>query len=118
MVIDFGTLTTNTADYLVSEDKFNNDVNNGSQNVKTVECRLGQTFKKLAETEGNIYLFKSLKTLGLATNDVHNFIRKQTLHKRVCSKPDYKLQKSAMRSKMTDAISYAVRLTYQHLHSR
>ena len=108
MVVDIGTLTTNTADYLVSDIKFNNDVGTSSQNVKTVECRLGLTYKKLAETEGNIFLFKSLKSLGLATNDVHNFIRKQTLHKRVNSKPDYRLQKSAMQSKMTDAISYAV----------
>ena len=86
MVVDFVTLTTNTADLMISENKFTNDVDPGSQNSKTVECRLGLTYKKIAVTEGNIFLFKSLKSMGLATNDVHNFIKKQTIHKRVDSK--------------------------------
>ena len=114
MSFDNGTLTTLTSDHLVCDNKFTNDVDTVCpQNSKTVECRLGMTYKKIAETEGNIYLFKTLKTLGLATNDVHNFIRKQVLHKRAYAQIDYKLQKSAMHSKLGDAIAYASRLRRQ-----
>ena len=51
-----------------------------TQNSKTVECQLKLTYQKLAETEANIYLFTKLKSLNLATNDVTNFILKQTIH--------------------------------------
>ena len=92
MSFDDDSLTTVTADLLVCPSKFTNDAGSSSQqNVKTVECRLGLTYKKLAETEANIFLFKTLKQMGLATNDVSNFIKKQTIHKRVNGGPDFKL---------------------------
>ena len=42
--------------------------------TKTVEGRLMQTLAKLAVTEGNLYLFTRLKSLGLSTNDVTSFV--------------------------------------------
>ena len=47
---------------------------------------------------------------NLATNDVKNFIVKQSIHKRALSEPDLKVQKAAMASKFQDAIAYAHRL--------
>ena len=83
------------------------------QSIKTVECRLRLTYKKIAETEGNIYFFTTLKSLGLATHDVANFIRKQTIHKRTKNSPDLKVQRAAMQSKLSDAVAYVKRLRRQ-----
>ena len=69
----------------------NDAVQSSQQNLKTVECRLRSTYRKIAETEGNIYLFSRLKSMGLATNDVYNFIQKQTIHKRASSNLDLKV---------------------------
>ena len=80
------------------------------QNLKRVECQLRMTYEKLAETESNIYTFNTLKGMNLATNDVKNFVQKQTIHKRVQTKPDFKVQKAAMRSKLSDALAFAKRL--------
>ena len=82
------------------------------QNVKTVECHLRLTYHKLAETEANVFMFTKLKALDLATNDVANFIVKQTIHKKTKSnsKPDLKVQRAAMGSKLVDAIAYCQRL--------
>ena len=80
------------------------------QNLKTVECQLRMTYEKLAETEANVYIFNTLKGMNLATNDVKNFVRKQTIHKRVQTKPDSKVQNAAMRSKLSDALAFAKRL--------
>ena len=80
------------------------------QNLKTVECQLRMTYEKLAETEANVYIFNTLKGMNFATNDVKNFVRKQTIHKRVQTKPDSKVQNAAMRSKLSDALAFAKRL--------
>ena len=83
------------------------------QNSKTVECQLRMTYARLAETEANLFLFSKLQALGMATNDVANFVKKQTIHRKANHTPDLKVQKAAMRSKMTDALAYAKRLRQQ-----
>ena len=77
---------------------------------KTVECQLGMTLNKIAATEANIELFGTLLKLGLATNDIRNFIQKQSAQKRILCKPDSKVLKSAMRSKLSDACAFLKRL--------
>ena len=84
-----------------------------SQNCKTVECQLEKTYEKLAETEANVQLFIRLKSMGMATNDVVSFAKKQTIHKRVNMCPDARVLKAAMQSKLVDAIAYAKRLRRQ-----
>ena len=80
------------------------------QNIQTVECQLRRTYERLAGTEANIYLFTTLKGLKLATNDVMNFVKKQTLHKRVLTKPDPKVLQAAMKSKLRDALAFAKKM--------
>ena len=41
-----------------------------AQKIKTVEGKLWETYKALAETEGVVQIISTLKTLGLATNEV------------------------------------------------
>ena len=77
---------------------------------ETVEGRLWSTLKTLAATEGNIHLFFTLKKKGLATNDVRSFSNKQTIHKRVNKSVDSKVKRTAMQSKLVDAVAYASRL--------
>ena len=83
------------------------------QNIKTVECRLRETLMRIAATEANIYIFTTLKSMDLATNDVTSFIVKQTSHKRVNAKPDLKVLRAAMKSKIDDATAYLKRLRQQ-----
>ena len=90
-----------------------NDALTESRQIKTVECQLEMTFNRIAVTEANIELFGTMLRLGLATNDVKNFIHKQSNQKRVLSKPDFKVQKSAMKSKFSDACAYLKRLKRQ-----
>ena len=78
--------------------------------IKSVEGKLWETCRALAGTEGNIYLFSTLKSLGLATNDVKHFVEKQTIHKKADKKVDVKLMKSAMQCKLKDACAHAKRL--------
>jgi len=54
-----------------------------TQNFKTVECRLKCVYEKLAATEAKIFMFDTMKNLGIATNDVWKFVIKQSSHKRV-----------------------------------
>ena len=77
---------------------------------ETVEGKLWKTFSALAATEGNIYLFDALIKRGLATNDVANFVSKQSLHKRKNSCVDDKVSKLAMKSKLVDALAFAKKL--------
>ena len=51
-----------------------------------------------------------MKSMGIATNDVSNFVKKQTIHKRVNQAPDTRVQRIAMHSKLADAIAFASRL--------
>ena len=66
--------------------------------------------EKLAATEANVYLFSTLKLMNLATNDVMNFVKKQSEIKRIKSDPDARVLKAAMKSKMNDAVEHAKRL--------
>ena len=50
------------------------------QNHETVECQLSKTYEKLAGAEADVHLFSTLKKLEIATNDVMNFVMKQTIH--------------------------------------
>ena len=51
--------------------------------------------------------------MGLATNDVQSFIRKQTVQKRVNKGPDPKILKATMQSKLMDAVAHAQKLRRQ-----
>ena len=88
-----------------------NDVHaKAGQNNKTVECQLRETYSKIAATEANIFLFKTLKSMDIATNDIASFVKKQTNLKKASSRPDIKVLRAAMRSKLSDALSFAKRL--------
>ena len=87
-----------------------NTVPSMAQKTKTVEGRLMETLRCLARTEGNLYLFTTLKSFGLSTNDITHFVSKQSIHKRVKTKIDDKVRKAAMHSKIVDASAYAKRL--------
>ena len=80
------------------------------QNLKLVECRLRQTYERLAGAEANVFLFSTLKSMNLATNDVTSFVTKQSTHKRVSKLPDLSVKRAAMKSKLLDALSFAKRL--------
>ena len=80
-----------------------NVVGQAQQNNKTVECLLEKTLESLAATEANIELFNTLIRLDLATNDVKSFVSKQTIHKRIDKRPDIKVQRVSMKSKLHDA---------------
>ena len=82
---------------------------------KTVEGRLMDLMKRLAVTEGNIHLFSRLKTLGIGTNDVENFAKKQVYHKKVHTMIDPKVLRVAMGSKLADACAHAKRLRQQKI---
>ena len=102
-------LTTMTSDILsLSYDEFLTV--SQTQKRLSVEGRLWRTYKALAATESNIYLFNTLKKQGLATNDVRNFVEKQKINKKVKLHADKKVKKSAMQSKLSDALAYAKRL--------
>ena len=78
--------------------------------TKSVEGKLWETLRSLAVTEGNIRLFHTLKNWGLATNDVTNFVSKQTLHMKAYKNADCKTKKAAMTNKLRDACMYAKKL--------
>ena len=79
--------------------------------TKIVEGRLRETLSNLAVTEGNsLYLFTTLKRLGLSTNDVSSFVDNQSLHKRILKGVDNRVRKTMMQSKINDAIVFAKRL--------
>ena len=92
---------------LVSNSAMNDAKALPKQNIKTVECQLEMTLDKLAVTETNIELFGTLMKLGLATNDVNSFIQKQTSHKKANDRPNFRVQRAAMRSKLDDACAHA-----------
>ena len=80
------------------------------QEKESVEGSLWKTCRTLAATEANVHLFSILTKIGLATNDVGSFALKQSSHKRVKSQVDMRVVRSAMRSKLVDALSYVKRL--------
>ena len=77
---------------------------------KQVEEQLVRVCRKLTETEVNIEMFGRMVRSGVATNDVHNFVVKQSDMKRVSQKYDLKLSKSAMKRKLSDACALASKL--------
>ena len=93
-----------------SENSVNDATVNTGQNSKTVECQLRLTYQKLAAEEARIHLFSTLKSMDLSTNDVTSFINGQTIHKRVLVRPDVKVQKAAMNSKLLDSLTFARKL--------
>ena len=91
--------------------EFENEVQAGpARNFKTVECQLERTYELIAATEANIEMFGVLMKLNLATNDIKNFVKKQIIHRRVDMKPDLRVQKLAMKSKLADACAFSKRL--------
>ena len=80
------------------------------QSDKAVEGRLWLTLKNLAATEAKIYMFHTLIRRGLATNDVQSFSYKQSIHKKVNVGVDHKVRRTAMQSKLSDALAFACRL--------
>ena len=88
-------------------------VQNPVQKIKTVEGRLWDSLKELAVTEANVHFMVTLHGLGLATNDVKSFAKKQHQHKRVNRALDFKVMKSAMKSKLPDAFAQAKKLRQQ-----
>ena len=95
---------------LVSNSAMNDAKALPKQNIKTVECQLERVYQKLAATEANIFLFKTLKSMDIATNDIASFVKKQTNLKKASSRPDIKVLRAAMKSKLSDALSFAKRL--------
>ena len=75
-----------------------------------MEGKLWETLLKLAVTEANVHLFSTLKSLGLATNDVKHFVEKQALHKKMNKSLDVRIVKQCMHSKLVDACAYAKKL--------
>ena len=78
--------------------------------TKSVEGKLWETLRELADTEGKIKLFNTLKLWGIATNDVRNFLKKQTIHRKINRAVDNKVRLAAMNSKLKDAYALAKRL--------
>ena len=48
--------------------------------TKSVEGKLWETLRELAETEGRIKLFSTLKSWGVATNDIRNVLFGKTTY--------------------------------------
>ena len=78
--------------------------------VKSVTGRLVDTWTKLTNTESNIYLFSELIRLGISTNDVHAFLKNQAKLRRINTNLDPPMSKSAMKAKLSDAVSFLNRL--------
>jgi len=85
------------------------------QNTKSVEYRLKLTYQKLAAAEANIFLLSKLKSMDLATNDVTSFVNKQFVHKRILFKPDVKVQRAAMHSKLKNALVFTSQLRQERV---
>ena len=71
---------------------------------------LKETCLKSAETETNISLFQKMVKNMVATNDVRDFVAKQSNMRRLDKKLDMKLIKISMKRKLTGAYSYLNRL--------
>ena len=85
-------------------------VSYASTDPKKVEEQLRGIYRKLNETETIIDMFSQMDRCGAATNDVRNFVVKQSKMKKTSSNYDLKLSKSVMRRKLNDAWAQASRL--------
>ena len=63
---------------------------------KSVEKQLKETTLKLTETQATINLFSRMVKGGLATNDVYNFVMKQSALRKASKKIDTKLIRTTM----------------------
>ena len=75
-----------------------------------MEEQLKGVCRKLNETEAIVEMFSQMVSNGVATNDVRNFVVKQSNMKKSDNKYDLKLSKAAMRRKLNDACAQASRL--------
>ena len=75
-----------------------------------MEEQLKGTCKRLNETEAVVEMFSQMIRNGVATNNVRNFVAKQSDMKKANNKYDLKLSKTAMRRKLNDACAQASRL--------
>ena len=85
---------------------------------KDVGKQLKKTILRLTETEANIAMFRRMIARNVATNDIRNFVQKQMCIKKSKIKFDKKVQRSAMKSKLDDALSLANRLRQQKNRQR
>ena len=75
-----------------------------------VEEQLKGVCRKLNEIEANVEMFSQMVSNGVATNDVRNFVVKQSNMKKSDNKYDLKLSKTAMRRKLNDACAQGSKL--------
>ena len=75
-----------------------------------VKEQLLRVCKRLNDTEANIEMFSQMVRCGVATNDIRNFVMRQSEMKKTSKKYDVKLSKSAMRRKLNDACPQVSRL--------
>ena len=80
---------------------------------KPVEKYLQDICLKLTEVESTINLFAKMVRTGIATNDIRNFVIKQSKMKRISNSLDIKVLRSTMKSKLRDACAFANRLRQQ-----
>ena len=64
-----------------------------------VEEQYVKTCIKLTEAEVNVAMFQKMLRSGVATNDVRNFVNKQSKMKRTSQKLNFGLSKHAMKLK-------------------
>ena len=80
------------------------------QDPEHVEEQLKKVCERLRVTEVNIGMFSRMVRTDVATNDVRNFVLKQSNMKKASDKFDLKLCKSIMKRKLNDACALASRL--------
>ena len=78
--------------------------------AKPVVRQLREIYNKIAITEANIELLAKMTKDAIATNDVRNFVWKQSCMRRVRNGLDKKTIKKLMKQKLDDACSFATRL--------
>ena len=71
--------------------------------------KLEKCWKKLAQTESNVFLFSELLKRDISTQDIFFFALKQAKIRKVHKKLDPPLSRAAMRSKLNDACAMAIR---------
>ena len=80
------------------------------ESPEMVEEQLSVVCHKLKETEVKIDMISRMVRNNVATNDVRNFVRKQSKMKRSSSNMNLKLSRIAMKSKLSDLCATANRL--------
>ena len=81
--------------------------NEAGQDPKQVEEQLMKVCERLRVTEVNIGMFSRMIKTDVATNDVRNFVLKQSNMKKASDKFDMRLCKSIMKRKLNDACALA-----------